>query len=119
MSNKELVRSTDFGMTWSKFAEGPYPGTGSSIDILADGTGWFWAPRSPLLVTRDGGSSWTALSVADGDVRIVSGADAWGGGAGVALVWDPDRQATLLLRTANGKTWTELTSFPAMPCCGG
>jgi len=89
------------------------------LALRSDATGWLWGARSPLLATRDGGRTWTALDVADGDVRIVQDADAWGGGAGVVLVWDGDRQETLLLRTNDGQAWTELFAWPTpVRCCG-
>lgn len=118
-ASKALYRSTDAGRTWTKLADGPNSGTGTGLALRSDGTGWLWGARSPLLATRDGGRTWTDLGVADGNVRIVQDADAWGGGAGVVLVWDPDRQAMLLLRTADGSSWTELFAWPAVPsCCG-
>ena len=118
-SNKELHRTSDAGVTWAKLADAPHSGTGMGLDVLADDTGWLWGPRSPLLATADGGLTWSALDVADGDVRIVQDADPWGAGAGVALVWDPDRQATLLLRTADSRAWTELFAWPSgVTCCG-
>ena len=118
-SLKEIRRSKDGGRTWAKLADGPYGGTLMQMDVLSDGTGWLWGPRSHLLETTNGGVSWTPLDVADGEVRIVYGADAWGGGAGIILVWDPDRQATLLLRTDDGRTWTELYAWSTQPpCCG-
>ncbi len=113
-ARKELDRSTDGGTAWTRLPDPPEPGTGMGMDVLADGTGWLWGARSPLLETSDGGATWSPLDVADGDVRIVLDADAWGGGAGVALVWDPDRQATLLLQTDDGQAWTELGAFPAL-----
>ena len=89
------------------------------MDVLADGTGWMWGPRSHLLATTDGGVTWTLLDVADGDVRIVYGADAWGLGAGVVLVWDPKRDQTLLLLVTGDGAWTELYAWPGgMRCCG-
>jgi photosystem II stability/assembly factor-like uncharacterized protein len=118
-SKKELFRSSDNAATWGRPVAGPEPGTGTGLDILADGTGWLWGDRSPLWTTDDGGETWSALDVADGDVRMVEDADAWGPGAGVVLVSDPDRQATLLLRTDDGRAWTELFAWPSgVTCCG-
>jgi hypothetical protein len=113
-SNKTIWRSVgDVPGRWEKLADGPEPGTGMSMGLAPDGTGWLWGARSHLLATKDGGASWTSLTVADGDVRIVQGADAMGAGSGVVLVWDPDRRATLLLRTSDGKAWTEMHAYPA------
>ena len=118
-SNKALYRSADGGRTWGRPVAGPAAGTGTGLDVLADGTGWLWGDRSPLWTTGDGGATWSALDVADGDVRMIEDADAWGGGAGVVLVSDPDRQATLLLRTDDGRAWTELFAWPSgVTCCG-
>ncbi len=115
-SRKTIWRSVgDVPGHWETLAAGPEPGTGMAMSLAPDGTGWLWGSRSHLLMTVDGGASWTqpAVSIADGDARIVFGADALGGGSGVTLVWDPDRPATLLLRTADGTTWTEMTAFPS------
>ena len=118
-AKKELHRSMDGGQTWMSLADGPYPGTGMHMDLHADGTGWMWGGGSPLLATPDGGVTWTRLDVADGNMQTVNGADLLGGGAGLALVWDPARHAALLLHTQDQRTWTELFAFPGPPCCGG
>ncbi len=83
-------------------------------------TGLLWSYGSPLLVTADGGVTWTARrNVANGTTRIVSSGDAWPGGGGVIAVDDLDRAARLLLTSPDGKAWTEMTSFADPPCCGG
>jgi photosystem II stability/assembly factor-like uncharacterized protein len=108
----------------------PLPEAGTSMGLAtapgptsapsADGSGLLWGARSPLLATADGGATWTAhRDVADGDVRIVLAANAWSTGGGAVVVWDPDRQATLVLTSTDGVTWTEMTSFMDVPCCGG
>ena len=85
----------------------------SGFDLRPDGTGWLWGPRAPLSLTTDGGRTWDPLSVADGDVRIVAGANLYGPKKGGALIWDPGRQATLLLETTDGgSTWDEIYAFP-------
>jgi hypothetical protein len=117
-SRKTLHRSEGAGQAWQAMPAPPDAGTGMHLDVSTDGTGWLWGPRSPMLATSDGGRTWSPLDVADGEVRIVLDADAWGAGAGVALVWDPERQATLLLRTDDGQAWTELSAFAA-PARGG
>ena len=111
-SSKLLYRSTDGGRTWTKLADGPSDGNQVAMDLAPDGTGWMWGARTPLLATSDGGLTWSPLDVSDGDRRVTLDGDAWGGGGGIALVWDADRQATLLLRTADGRTWTEQAAFP-------
>jgi hypothetical protein len=111
-STKRLYRSTDAGRTWTRLADGPADGNQVAMDLAPDGTGWMWGARTSLLATSDGGVSWFPLDVSDGDRRVTLDADAWGGGGGIALVWDADRQATLLLRTADGRTWTEQAAFP-------
>jgi photosystem II stability/assembly factor-like uncharacterized protein len=117
MATKALYRSDDRGASWGRVADAPRPGTGMRLDLASDGTGWLWGARTPLLASGDAGASWAPLDVADGEVRTVSDADGSGSGSGVALVWDPDRQATLLLRTDDGGTWTELSAFPVIATC--
>jgi photosystem II stability/assembly factor-like uncharacterized protein len=84
---------------------------GQVLDEAA--AGWLWGSRSRLLATTDGGATWTPLGLVDDEARMVTAADAWAGGAGVTLVWDPDRQTTLLEHTSDGATWKELHAFPA------
>jgi hypothetical protein len=92
----------------------------TSLALLPPLPGLLWGERSPLLTTSDGGVTWTAhRDVADGDVRVVQAGDAWAPGGGVILVYDPDRSARLLLVSTDGKTWTEITAFRELPCCGG
>jgi hypothetical protein len=121
---KWLYRSDPAGDPWQLLASTddgsmPISGTGIRIDVAEDQTGWLWGSRTPLLATTDGGATWRPLDVADGDVRIVRDADASGGGGGTILVWDPDRDGTLLLQTDDGKAWTQRYLFPSpVRCCG-
>jgi len=114
---RQIWRSADRGITWKR-AETPTGGTGASIDLNADGTGWLWAVGAPLLVTSDGGATWTSLGVAAGDVRQVEIADALGVGAGMVLLFDAERGALVLASTPDGVEWQERFAFPE-PCCGG
>lgn len=116
---KALLISDDAGRHWTVRStterEGglPFTGTVSGFDLRPDGTGWLWGPRAPLYETEDGGQTWGPTSLADGDVRIVAGASLYGAKKGGVLVWDPDRQATLLLETIDGgSSWDEIYAFP-------
>jgi photosystem II stability/assembly factor-like uncharacterized protein len=115
-SFKTLLASGDGGVTWAERSgtEGGMPvmGTPTGFDLAADGTGWLWGTRTPLLATTDAGASWSPLDVVDGDVRLVLDASYLGDGAGFILVHDPDRQLALLLWTRDGQTWDELRSWP-------
>jgi len=121
---KQLFSTRSAGETWRMVASTddgtmPVPGTGVHLDVSSDATGWLWGARTPLLATSDDGATWLPLDIADGDVRIVVGADAWNGGSGTVLVWDPDRDGTLLVRTDDGHAWTERHLFPRpVSCCG-
>jgi hypothetical protein len=120
-ARKHLFRSDDPPTgTWTAMPDPPEAGTSMTLELTADGSGWLFGDRSPLLVTSDGGASWTAnAKVADGDARIVKAGQAWPSAGGLADVYDRDRSALLLLRTFDGSAWTELAEFPDPPCCGG
>ncbi len=113
-AKKMLQRAVDDPPTrWTTMPPLPEQGTGMQLDLTADGRGLAWGPRSPLLTTADGGASWTAhANVADGDARGVEDASAFVGGGGAALVWDPDRQAMLLLLSSDGTAWREVAVYP-------
>lgn len=110
-----LYLSYDRGQTWTEVADTPpvggLPPSGDAIDFAGENEGWMWGPRSRLLSTMDGGRTWQPLDVVDGPVRTVIDASYLGGGAGLILVWDPDRAATLLLETTDGVTWSERRSW--------
>lgn len=116
---KTIWRSVgDVPGRWETIAEEPYEGTGLALDLASDGTGLMWGPRSPLLVTMDGGAHWASdPPVADGNARMVDGGSALVGDRGIVLVWDPDRQAIVLyLVTYHGlDTQIELAYFPVPP----
>jgi photosystem II stability/assembly factor-like uncharacterized protein len=114
---KTLLASNDAGRTWIERSstEGDggmfVSGTPSGFDIDPDRTGWLWGSRMPLLQTTDFGTTWSALDIADGDVRIVEDAAYLGAGSGFVLVHDPDRPATLHMWT-NGRAWIEIGAWP-------
>ena len=120
---KELFVSDDLGASWSPRASTddslPVQGTKIGLDVAADGTGLWWGARTPAMSTDDGGRSWHALDVADGEVRIAGGGAALGGGAGYLLVADGNRGVTVLLWTPDGSSWDERAVWPDPPCCGG
>ena len=113
-SRKTMYRSTDATATaWTKLPAPPETGIGFQMSLAADSTGLMWGPRSPLLLTTDGGKTWMPNSIADGNVRTVDSGSALPGGNALILVWDPDVQWVLLLRTTDGgKTWKQLVRFP-------
>ena len=120
---KRLFVSGGLGTSWSERASTDtslgMPGTNIGFDVAADGSGMWWGARTPAMASSDGGRTWRALDVADGDVRIAAGGAALDGGAGFLLVGDGDRGASLLLRTRDGRSWDERTAWPDLPCCGG
>ena len=66
--------SLDGGTTWQPTATSPQPTSseGSSA-ISANGATWFWTPLHDLpYVTRDHGTTWTALTALPPDTRIVA-----------------------------------------------
>jgi hypothetical protein len=120
---KALLVSDDLGATWSRRASTddslPEEGTKIGLDVAADGSGLWWGARTPAMSTDDGGRTWQALDVADGDVRIAGGGAALGAGAGYLLVGDGGLGASVLLWTPDGHTWDSRAEWPDPPCCGG
>ncbi len=115
---KDLAVSGDLGATWTVRAttdDGSLPimGTKIGIDLASDGTGFLWGARTPVYATRDGGRTWTALDVADGETRMAGAGAAIEGGAGYLVV------GTQLLWTVDGTTWEQRMEWPDPPCCGG
>jgi photosystem II stability/assembly factor-like uncharacterized protein len=120
---KALFVSGDLGASWAQRASTddslPMNGTKIGFDVATDGSGLWWGARTPAMATNDGGRTWHALGVADGDVRIAGGGAALDGGAGYLLVGDGNRGASLLLLTHDGSSWDERMVWPDPPCCGG
>jgi hypothetical protein len=112
LASKAMWVATDSSaQQWVKVV---LPATGSNVGVsmAAGGTGVLWGARTPPLLTADGGGAWTPNQIADGDARIATYGSALPNGLVTLLVWDPDRQAVLLLRTADhGASWTELAAF--------
>jgi hypothetical protein len=112
-----LLRSTDAGETWVEVsateAGNVLPGKKVGLDIAADGSGLWWGAFTPAMATTDGGGTWTALSVADGDRHIAGAGSSIGAGAGYLVVGER------LMWTADGEHWEDRATFPEPPCCGG
>jgi photosystem II stability/assembly factor-like uncharacterized protein len=66
--------SLDGGATWQPTASSPQPTShAGSAAISADGTTWFWTPEHDVpYLTRDHGTTWTALSTLPKDTRLVA-----------------------------------------------
>jgi hypothetical protein len=112
-----VLRSTDAGVTWVGVAApgGPteIPGKNVGLDIAPDGSGFWWGAGAPALVTGDGGGTWAALGVADGDRNIAGAGSSVGRGAGYLIVGEH------LVWIADGERWEDRAVFPEGPCCGG
>ena len=119
LSDKALWVAQDDALTiWTQTVL-PESGTKVEISMAPGGPGVLWGTTTPPFFT-DGGGTWIANSIADGNSRMAKSGDAQPDGTVTLLVYDPGRSATLLLRaTDGGATWTELTSFRDLPCCGG
>jgi photosystem II stability/assembly factor-like uncharacterized protein len=114
---KRLLASSDGGATWTEVASTGngllLRGTKVDIDIAADGTGLWWGAFTPAMATADGGRTWRALDIADGETQIAGAGSALGGSAGYLIVGER------LVWTADGTRWEERATFPDPPCCGG
>lgn len=126
--DRVLLSLDDATGEWKLAAALPRLGIGTQLstapsisgDPNADLSGLVWAHDSALAVTTTSGTTWRELTdVADGAKRTAIAAQAWINGGGMALVYDEQRSAQVLLTSANGGRWTEVTSFRELPCCGG
>jgi hypothetical protein len=93
----------------------PVDGTAAALDLAADGRGWMWGDGMPLLRTDDGGTNWEPDPVIDGHARVVLDATYLGDGSGWLLVHDVDGQQTILARSADGRRWEDMATWPAGP----
>ena len=92
----------------------PYGGYIGGMVEAGDGTAWITGDRMVPLVSRDDGATWTPLGIGDPAADLVSAAWPLDARLGVALMWAPDRQATLFEATADGgRTWVERFAWAA------
>lgn len=128
---KSIVGTTDGGATWRVRAStgdftgttgdgrrgsipvGGYVGLSGNVVVARDGVSWMTGGRLVPLASVDGGATWMPLGLGDSDVNLVQSAWPLDRDRGFALLWAPDRQATLLEATSDaGKTWTEVAAWP-------
>lgn len=111
-STGDLSGSSGDGRVGS-ISVGGYVGRYGDLVVAHDGTAWMTGGRMTPLVARNGGSTWVPLGLGDPDVNLVRSAWPLDRERGFALVWEGDRQATLLESTGDGgRTWTELSLWP-------
>lgn len=102
-----IARSTNAGGAWSSIA----PGTASSVALndvdFAGNTGWVVGDGGVILVSTDGGATFTDQTSGTGanlnSVWAVDAQTAWAVGVGV-----------ILLTTDGGATWTQPAGFNAL-----
>ena len=90
-----------------------YGGYVSGVVDAGDATAWMMGDRMAPLASSDGGRSWDALGLGDEAVDLVSATWPLDGRHGYAVMWNPDRQASLLELTADGGVhWQERSAWP-------
>lgn len=120
-----VLGTHDGGLHWTTLASTSDMSGGKAVGTIqyggyirgivdaSDGTAWMWGDRMAPLGSLDGGRTWSSLGVGDPDVNLVNAAWPLDARRGVALLWAPDRQATLLEATTDGsRTWTERFAWP-------
>jgi hypothetical protein len=91
----------------------PYGGYITGIVVAPDGTAWIAGQRMVPLSSRDGGITWRPLALGDAAVDLVQAAWPLDARRGVAVMWSPERQATLYEATTDGgRTWTVRSAWP-------
>jgi hypothetical protein len=140
MQAKALYTTTDAGRSWRLRATTPLlagqaatsPPAGRlslvgylpGLDMTGNGTGWMWADRQGLSVTRTDGYSWTrvASGVVNDDANAVLAAALLGDRKGFLLIDQPLRDAScgrqrcgpeLLVTTDDGQHWNTLRAWPS------
>ncbi len=119
-----VLATSDGGASWqvrASVAAPPAPNVGSlpyggyirGLAVARDGTAWLWGDRMAPLASTDDGATWRPLGIGAPDAQPVTAAWPLDAQHGVVLLWDPNRQATLVEATADGgHTWRARTSFP-------
>ena len=114
---RSVLRTPDGGATWHVVASVasppipavgtmPYGGYARGLVVSADGTAWLWGDRMDPLASLDGGATWRPLAIGEPDALPVNATWPLDARHGFALLWDPNRQATLVEATADGgRTW--------------
>jgi photosystem II stability/assembly factor-like uncharacterized protein len=122
--NHAMLATRDGGATWAVRAMAadppatevghlPYGGYISGLVLATDGTAWITGGRMVPLVSRDDGATWQPLGLGDPAANLVYAAWPLDARRGFAVMWAPDRQATLLEVTADGgRTWISGTAWP-------
>jgi hypothetical protein len=120
---KRAVGTWDGGTTWQLRAD-KLPGNsrelpdagyvGSLTGATDSRTFVLTGPRMGASISTASGSTWQALGLGDPSVRLVEAAWPLDASHIVALLWDPDRQATLLETMVSDApiTWSEVASWP-------
>ncbi len=92
----------------------PISGHPSGLEVTPDGTAWMWGDRMRPLLSRDGGRTWTDMPLGEVDGSSpVTAAVPLDAQHGLALLWDPNQQATLLEATTDGgQTWSARHVWP-------
>ena len=118
-----VLATSDGGATWrvrASVAAPPAPRLGSlpyggyirGLAVAADGTAWLWGDRMAPLASTDDGATWRPLGIGAPDAQPVTAAWPLDARDGVVLLWDPNRQATLVEATADGgRTWQARAAF--------
>jgi photosystem II stability/assembly factor-like uncharacterized protein len=84
----------------------------TGIVDAVDGTAWISGGRMVPLATRDGGTTWRPLALGDGAANLVYAAWPLDSSRGFAVMWAPDRRATLLEATTDGgRAWIERSDW--------
>jgi photosystem II stability/assembly factor-like uncharacterized protein len=91
----------------------PYGGYVRGIVVAGDGTAWMAGDRMVPLASPDGGRSWHPLGLGDDAVDLVDATWPLDGRHGYAVMWDADRQASLLEVTSDGgANWQVQSAWP-------
>jgi photosystem II stability/assembly factor-like uncharacterized protein len=119
-----VLATSDGGATWrvrASVAAPPAPRLGSlpyggyirGLALAPDGTAWLWGDRMAPLAGSADGATWQPLGIGAPDALPVNAVWPLDARQGFALLWDPNRQATLVEATADGgRTWQVRAAFP-------
>ena len=121
---KSVLQTTDGGATWhvrASVGAPPIPSVGSvpyfgyvrGLVVAHDGAAWLWGDRMVPVESGDAGITWQPLGIGIPDALLVTAAWPLDARDGFVLLWDPNRQSTLVEVTADdGRTWQERASLP-------
>ena len=120
---KEVYETRDGGSSWHLRSRAPFGvkavgrldtyGYPTNVVFRPDGRGWMPQIRGATLTTRDGGKTWSQLSITQPEARFGLAVSFVSDASGFVLVQDEAQRLYRLVRTDDGgRTWRRVHVWP-------